>query len=120
MAGFADQQAMTQDANFRNVVKIAMAKVASQIQGESMGGMTDAQWRKRAALATNVLSAIVDPAGNIKTGLDIWLESFAYVTAQNATIGDTVIPWAGLDSDIEFQVTAIWDDVAGVTGVDLT
>ena len=121
MAGFSDQYAMSQDTAFRNDLKIAMAKVALQVQGEaiSAGPYTDAQWRKRAALATNVLGVQFDQNGVAVPGIDLWIDSFAFAVAQNATIGDQTVPWNGLDADMEFQVTAIWDDMAGVTGVDL-
>ena len=114
---------VSQDAQFRSMLKIAMAKTALAVQGETQGAFTLEQWGKRAQLATNVLSVTVDASGGIQNGVDLWLETFALTVAQNPTIGGEATPYADTaqhDNDLDFQVSAVWDDVAGVTGKDLT
>lgn len=90
---------------YEKQVMIAMAKVATQVQGEAQGSLTLQQWQKRATLAVNVV-----------TDLETWLSRFKLaVVASNASITSS-----STDADVEFQVNAIWDDMAGVTGQDLT
>ena len=103
-ATFTDSFTASNDSIFRGKITACIAKVASTIAGEAKGVNTEIQWRKRGELAADVLR---NPSG--------WLDQFAIATpATNATI-DT----SSTDGDIEFQVTAIWDDMAGVTGEDL-
>ena len=99
---------------FRARVELAMVKVATQVQGEPIGTLTARQWTKRATLATNVLSVQTFENGTCLPGSQIWLDTFCLAVTTNATITA-----ASTDADIEFQVTAVWDDVAGVTGNDL-
>ena len=98
---------------FRARVQQAMVKVAIDIQGEAPTASPNTD-NKRAALATNVLG--VQFAGDppvAKSGADIWLDTFTLAVTSNATITS-----ASTDGDIEFQITAVWNDIAGVTGRD--
>ena len=120
MAGFNTQHTTANDPAFRAAVQVAMSKVALQVQGEAQDTRPFIEWEKRAALAQNVLGTTFDAAGNAQAGVDVWIGSFSYAVAQNPTIGDvTTWPDATRDSDIEFQITSIWSDMAGVTGRDL-
>ena len=98
---------------FRSRVQQAMVKVATDIQGEAPTA-SPATDNKRAALADNVLGTQVvgePPVG--MSGSELWLDTFALAVTSNATITS-----ASSDNDIEFQITAVWNDIAGVTGRD--
>lgn len=114
---------LSQDSQFRNMLKVSMAKQALAVQGETRGSKQPIEWQKRAALAANVLSVHVAPSGtSYVAGTDVWLETFALACAQNPTIGGAAVPYADTtqhDNDLDFQVAAVWNDVAGVTGQDL-
>jgi hypothetical protein len=103
LAIFVDSTTTPDAADFRRRVQVAMSKVALSVAGEPQDTMKYDQWLKRGELATNVLRDSL-----------AWLDAFALATVTNASITAT-----SLDSDIEFQVTAEWDDIAGVTGRDL-
>ena len=101
------------DTDFRNRVQIALVRIARQIAGESQGTLTGKQQIKRAALATNILGVqIVN--GQELIGSEVWLLPFANAVAENP-----VITSSSTDSDIEFTITTVFDDLAGVTGIDL-
>lgn len=98
---------------FRARVQQAMAKVALDIQGETPSA-SSAVDLKRAALAVNVMSVqLVGDPPQATSGLDLWLDTFALAVTSNVTITGS-----STDADIEFQVTAVWNDLAGVTGRD--
>ncbi len=101
-------------SDFRKRVRLAMHKTATQIQGEAQTTLTLEQWQKRGRLATTILGVINDPPG-IVSASSLWLDAFALSVTQNA-----VITAVSLDSDIEFQVAAVWDDIAGVSGQDIS
>lgn len=111
-------QEVTDSLDFREQVQIAVARVAKQVQGEAVGTFTSDQWDKRASLAQNIMSVHIldDAAGNqtAHPGVDLWLDVFANGVAEVATATTT-----STDADIEFLVTQMWDDAAGVSGNDL-
>ena len=100
--------------DFRKRVRQAMHKVATLIQGEVQSTKTLQQWQKRGRLATTVLGVLTDESGATKAASEVWLDAFALSVTTNATVV------FDNDANIEFQVTAIWDDIAGVSGQDLT
>lgn len=97
---YTDQAALAADQTFRDRVRVALATAAVQVMGEAKGEYSDTEYGKRQALAYQVLQAA---AGGM------WLEAFVWATVQNAAITG-----ASLDSDIQFQVNAVWDDLSGV------
>ena len=101
---YTDQYDLSQDAIHRKRVQIAMAVAATQIGGEAQASFTVEQWDKRAQLAADVLR---DPLA--------WIDKFAIAVGSNA-----VIVVGSTDNDIQFTVDSIWDDMAGVTGRNLT
>ena len=101
--------------DFRKRVRLAVHKAATLIQGEAQATLTLEQWQKRGRLATTVLGVVTDESGNTIAASEVWLDSFALSVTTNATIVST-----STDADIEFQVSAVWDDIAGVSGKDLT
>ena len=116
LANFVDGTVTPDAEDFRRKVAIAIIRVAKIIGGENQSSFTLQQWQKRAALSTSVLG--VEFTGDPPTsqpGIDTWLDTFANGTAEVASITG-----ASSDADIEFTVTAMWDDVAGVSGQDLT
>ena len=115
VTAFEDQYAVAQDPGFQTKIEVAILKVASLIQGEGIGGLTGKQWDKRAALARDVILGGGPHVAADGTVVVSWVEQFAIVVpSTNASI--TLL---SPDNDIEFQVTAVWDDMAGVTGRDL-
>ena len=99
---FADQAALADDAEFRSRVRVALATAASQVMGEDRTGYSDDHFGQRQSLAYQVLTTAAGGA---------WLEAFVWGTVQNAAITGSSV-----DSDIQFQVNAMWDDMAGVRG----
>lgn len=116
LANFVDATETPDAEDFRRRVQQAIVKVAGLVAGESIGSLTTKQWDTRASLAATVLGTqfVGDPIVP-KAGSEIWLDTFANITANNVAITS-----ASTDADIEFTVTSAWDDVAGVTGNDLT
>lgn len=113
---FTDQYAVGQDPTFKTKIEVGILKVAGQIQGEGKSTLTQAQWRKRAVLAESVIRGGGPVIAVDGTVIVSWVDQFSIVVpSANATI-----TLSSSDADIEFQITASWDDVAGVTGEDLT
>ena len=98
--GFTEQFTLSNDAVFQGRVKVAMAKVAVDVVGESQAttGNNTLAHRKRHALGVAILN---DP--------DSYLANFTLATVTNAAITG-----ASTDGDIEFQVSAVFSDIAGV------
>lgn len=95
---FIDQYDLSQDtASFQKKVAIAMAKTAVAIVGEASSGNGNTD-KKRHDLGVDVLR---NP--------DNWIDQFSRAVVTNATISAT-----STDSEIENQVIAVWNDIAGV------
>jgi len=109
-----DAAAVTAQEHFERQVRVSMARVAKQIQGEVATGLTTTQWIKRASLAASVLSSHIAVDGTPSSGVAIWLPVFLEAVAEVSTATPT-----STDADIEFLVTSAWDDIAGVRGIDL-
>jgi len=103
MASFLESFNFSETSDFRSKIKIAIAKVATDVQGEAKTSLTDIQWSRRGNLATRVLTRPHE-----------WILPFSLAVAADVTIDATSI-----DSVIEARIVAVWDDVAGVTGQDL-
>lgn len=101
---YTEQAALAADTEFRDRVRVALATAAIQVMGEDTASFDAEQFGKRQALAYAVLQ---DAAGGP------WLEAFVWATVQNPAITG-----ASLDSDIQFTVNAVWDDLAGVRITD--
>lgn len=99
---YLDQAALAANADFQLRLKVAMATAATQISGEAKASLTDAVYAKRQALAAGVL---LEPAR--------WVERFAWAVTSNVAINAQ-----SSDSDIQFTVNSMWNDLAGVTGLD--
>lgn len=115
LAIFVDGTETPDAEDFRRRVQLLAVKVAKLVAGEAQSTFTLQQWRKRGALAATILGTqVVGDPPTAKSGSEIWLDSLALATAENATITA-----ASTDNDIEFTITSAWDDLAGVTGQDL-
>lgn len=101
---YSDQAALAANQTFRDQVRVALATAAIQVMGEDQAAYSDTKFGKRQALAYEVIRAAFDGA---------WLEAFVWAVAQNGAITST-----SLDSDIQFQVNAVWDDLSGVRITD--
>jgi hypothetical protein len=101
---FTDQATLADDPAFRGRVRIAVATAAVQVMGEDKTAYSDVHFGKRQALAYEVLRSAAS---------GICLEMFVWATVQNAAITGS-----SLDSDIQYQVNQVWDDLAGVRITD--
>lgn len=99
---FTDQAALAIDTAFRARVRVAIVTAAKDVMGETPTG-SDAKFGKRAGLARLVLA----------DGGQLMLEPFAWAVVANAAISS-----GSSDSDIQFTVNSVWDDLAGVMGTE--
>lgn len=99
---YLDKAALASDANFQLKVKVAIATAAIDVGGETQGQMSATVYAKRQALAIDVLRESAR-----------WVERWAWAIVSNVAIDD-----ASSDSDIQFTVNSMWNDLAGVTGLD--
>ena|SRR3990167_10258012 len=86
------------DATFKQKVRMAMMSAALAIIGED--STTGKTLEKRQALGVSVLA----DGGATK------LDAFSYAAAGYGTLTGT-----STDSDIQFVVNSIWNDLAGIT-----
>lgn len=100
---FLNDYAVSQDVDFRKRLRVAMAKVALAVVGEapSTNGARD---EKRHRLGVAVLNS-PDPH----------LDRFAY-----AVVAPGTLSLASTDGDIEFMVTSVFSDLAGITQREAT
>lgn len=91
---------LARDPDFQKRVAAAIARVVTQVVGEPAA---TANRDERHALGVSVLQP---------GGLARWTPIFAHLCAANPTIASAGA--AALDNDIEFTVTSVWSDVAGV------
>lgn len=94
---YVDQAALAADVTFRSRVRVAMTTAGVQIAAEAKGAQDANVYGKRQMLAHEVL---LGSGGN-------YLDAFAWAVTQNAAITA-----ASLDSDIQFQVNAVWNALA--------
>ncbi len=98
-----DQYKLGEPGVFRERCLASAIGVAIAVQGESQAAMTTVQWQKRAVLADGVLAHPNTHERRIAL----------------AVAADGVTDNASTDAAIDARVTALWDDLAGVTGEDL-
>lgn len=98
--GYTEQATLAADQTFRDRVRVALATAAVQVMGEDQAAYSDEHFGKRQSLAFDVLRTAAS---------GVLLEAFIWATVQNAAITGS-----SLDSDIQFQVNAVWDDLSGV------
>jgi len=105
MTSFDSRLGLSGDGNFRNKIKVAVLKVATDIVGEiPAAGPKIPKDDKRHALGVLILTP-----GAITSYTLLFAEACA-------ALGTLTI--ASTDADVEFTVTSIWDDLAGVTGAE--
>lgn len=99
----SDDYTLANDATFRQKLRIAICSIALDVAGESPTSQNVVD-EKRSALATAVL----------KDGAEAAVEAFSYpAVASGALTGQST------DQEIKNRLSAIWNDLAGVTGGDL-
>jgi hypothetical protein len=98
-----DQYALANDAAFQQRVRVAVMTAAVNVMTEEPGSHPVVN-DKRAVYATKVVS----------DGCSSELVPYCYAVVTNA-----VIVSGSSDSDIQFQVNAVFNAMAGVTGQDL-
>lgn len=97
---------LAESASFKTRVKVAIVKAAGYLIHEDATGFTPARRDKRYNLARAVLS---DPNG--------MAAQFVWPVVANTTIAAEGLD--APDSDLDYQVSAIWDAMAGVTAAEL-
>lgn len=102
--GFTEQAALAQDETFRAKVRIALMTAVISVMGEAEGAFSSTEYGKRQTLAFDVLKA---------AGGGILLEAFSWGVAANPAVTAS-----STDSDIQFTVNSLIDDMAGVRGTD--
>jgi hypothetical protein len=101
---YTAQATLASDQAFRDKVRVALATAAVEVMGEAEGSYSNAQFGKRQALAHSVLTSAAS---------GMWLEAFVWGVVANVAITDQ-----SSDSDIQFTVNSLWDDIAGVRITD--
>jgi hypothetical protein len=101
---FDDSVEIVTDRRFRQRLRLGMTKVALAIIGETVDVGLEARAGKRHALAELILTP---------EQVERQIERFAW-----ATVTNPVITKDSPDNDLEFQISAVFDDLAGVTGAE--
>lgn len=113
---FNENHEVGRNAEFKRITEIAILKVGTQVAGEDTTGMQPVVATKRATLANNVFYASKDQA--VKFAMH--LASLGTISVTVDDNGDLNYTGGGsLDADVEFSVSSIWNDRAGVTYDDL-
>ena len=99
---FVDSYALANNSTFKEKVIVAMVKVAVQIVGEAVTVGDEIKHEKRHRLGVKILN---DPS--------LMLMPFAY-----AIVSGGILVTGSSDADIEFTVTSVFDDIAGVLITD--
>jgi hypothetical protein len=103
----AQQATTAQHQGFRDKVEMSMFGAASDILGETQGVTTDAIHNKRHDLGVKVVR-------NDKGIREVFIKCVA------SLVGDVADPDTITDGDIDTQVAAVWNDIAGVNEADAT
>jgi hypothetical protein len=111
----ADQAVLAVNPEWIPKVKMAMVKIALQIKGETQQRGFVSYYTKRSYLADVILGAPISNSispqaynPNAMT-LETAVARFSWAVASSVAIN-----WDSTDGDLEFTVTAVWDDIAGV------
>jgi hypothetical protein len=99
---YTTQAALASDTSFRDRVRLALATAAVDVMGEAKGSMSDTVFGKRQSFAYSVIS-----------NSNGYVDRFAWAVVANVAINN-----ASSDSDIQFTVNSLWNDMSGVTITD--
>lgn len=97
-----DQANLAQDPTFVARVQMAMVQAALQIVGEDPGANTALSYYRQSL----GIAALQRPAE--------MAPRFAWAVAANPAIGSTAS-----DNDIQYTISTVWSDLAGVTSVNM-
>lgn len=103
--GFLETSDLANAVSFRLRLTSCIVKVAGTILAEDQNSMGKPQGDKRVELASAVMRAP-----------ETQVSAFIWPVLSNSTIAGAGLDAA--DGDIEYQVTQVWDQVAGVTRYD--
>lgn len=95
---YVDQYDLTQDTIFKKKVRVAMFTAAVDVLGEDKGTMDFHEWSRRHQLGKRIFAES-----------DAFLQQFLDAVTTNAAITSS-----STDSDIQYQVNQVYNDVAGV------
>jgi hypothetical protein len=106
---YAQRIVVANDDGVKNRVIQAFKAAATDILGELIGGNTEEQSRKRQELARRVLQEEISPKALVEAAC-----TQTGVGDLSGTLDDT----NPTDAVIDTAVSAVWDDLAGVTTQD--
>lgn len=98
---------LAQNDDFQKKVRMYVLKSASSVVGEAATGLGIAQQAKRHALG--VAALIGGKVGDVTLSPEQVFMRFSWAAAAFGTLTNE-----SSDSDIEFVVVSLWDDLAGV------
>lgn len=99
---YTDQGTLAADTSFQLRVRVAVVTAAKDVMGEAKGSMTDTVFNKRQQFAYQVINSSLG-----------YLDRFVW-----AVVANPVITNASVDSDIQFTVNSVWNDLCGVVITD--
>jgi hypothetical protein len=97
--GLSDQVMLARDGDFQDRVAMAAVIAAQAVSGEDQGTRNAGQATLRGQLATSVLNNVSEHT-----------QAFAWSVAANPAITA-----GSSDSDIQYTVNSVWDDVSGAS-----
>jgi hypothetical protein len=99
---YTEQAALAADTSFRDKVRVAIVTSAVDVMGVAKGSMSDTVFGKRQSFAYQVIS-----------NSNGYVDRFAW-----SVVANVAITGASTDSDIQFTVNSLWNDLSGVTITD--
>jgi hypothetical protein len=110
MPNLMPQYELTKNHDLRQRIRMASVQAAFLVLGEDQGTLPAAAYTKRQNLAVKVIAT-----AGLGTPDDDVARMFVWAVCQNSAITSP----EATDGDIEFTVSSVWSDCAGVTGADL-
>jgi len=104
--------ALSKNAEFNKIISASIEKAASQISGEDSAPYTAIWARKRHDLASNVIN---DMQGYAVIFANICSAQPGLYSTITINPDGTLTSTGDIDSDTDFTVNSVWDDVAKVS-----
>ena len=103
---------LMKNAEFKQIITASIEKAASQISGENPLLLTAIWAQKRHALATRVIN---DAQGYAVIFADVCAAQAGLYSTITINPDGSLTSSGDIDSDIDFTVNSVWDDVAGIS-----
>jgi hypothetical protein len=105
------------NSELRKLTEGSIMVAATQISGEDPAGKTTIELAKRQSLANRVISGSQRQAIIFAKAVAAQAGFYSVVTIE-ASGSLTYTGTGTLDSDLDFTVSSVWDDIAGITFAD--